>query len=95
MSHHSAYPSFRATRKRDRWLPPGVKASGGSYIAAKWRDTPATEASPRFACGRHIVAALLVLIFGVATATAIQSDGRGAESASAVPQQDVDPPRAL
>jgi len=95
MSHHSAYPSFRATRKRNRWLPPGATASGGCYIATKWPDSPATEASPRFACARHIVAALLVLIFGVATATTIQSDGRGAESASAVPRQDVDPPRAL
>jgi hypothetical protein len=95
MSHYSTYPSFRASRKRDRWFPPRAKASSGSYIAAKWRDTPATEASPRFACGRHIVAALLVLIFGVATATTIQSDGRGAESASAVPQKDLNPPRTL
>jgi len=94
MTHHT-YPNPRATRKRERWSPPDVKATTGSYIAAKWREPAATEASPRFACGRHIVAALLVLIFGAATAATIQSDGRGAESASAAPQQDVNRPRSL
>jgi hypothetical protein len=98
-SQHSTYPGLRASQKQERWSRADAKASTStpSYIAAKWHRPPSTNPSPRFSCGRHIVAALLVLIFGAATGAAVHmpTDGRGAETASAGSQQDVQRPRPL
>src|SRR5688572_14466522 len=96
-SQHSTYPGLRASQKRERWSRADAKGSTASYIAAKWHRPPSANPPPRFSCGRHIVAALLVLIFGAATGAAVHmpTDGRGAETASAGSQQDVQRPRSL
>jgi hypothetical protein len=96
-SQHSTYPGLRASQKRERWSRADAKASTASYIAAKWHRPPSTEPSPRFSCSRHIVAALLVLIFGAATAAAVHlpANGRSAETASAGSPQDVQRPQSL
>jgi hypothetical protein len=97
VTQQSTHPSFRASRKRDRWSLTDRQESTGSYIAAKWHRPASTDQSPRFSGGRHIVAALLVLIFGAATTAAFHTpgDGRSAETASATSHQDVQRPRSL
>jgi hypothetical protein len=69
--HRSTYTSPRTSPKRDRWSLTAAKDSTGSYITGKWHRPPSRDATPRFTCGWHIVAALLVLIFGGATTAAV------------------------